>query len=59
MAAVRLLRRGRPPGEHPHVTMGTGELMTTGQAAILLRVSRGHVADLCLRGLLPYVSAGF
>ena len=31
------------------------ELLTTGQAAILLRSSRAHVVDLCLRGLLPFV----
>ncbi|PRY27178.1 helix-turn-helix domain-containing protein [Pseudosporangium ferrugineum] len=29
--------------------------MTTGEAAVLLRSSRTHVVDLCLRGLLPYV----
>ena len=29
--------------------------MTTGEAAVLLRSSRAHVVDLCLRGLLPYV----
>ncbi|HET6533973.1 MAG TPA: helix-turn-helix domain-containing protein [Actinoplanes sp.] len=34
------------------------ELVTTGQAAILLRSSRAHVVDLCLRGLLPYVRVG-
>jgi excisionase family DNA binding protein len=33
----------------------TSELLTTGQAAILLRSSRAHVVDLCLRGLLPFV----
>ncbi|GAA3349889.1 helix-turn-helix domain-containing protein [Amorphoplanes nipponensis] len=32
--------------------------MTTGEAAVLLRSSRAHVADLCLRGLLPYVTIG-
>jgi len=30
--------------------------MTTGEAAVLLRSSRTHVVDLCLRGLLPYVT---
>jgi excisionase family DNA binding protein len=30
--------------------------MTTGEAAVLLRSSRAHVIDLCLRGLLPYVT---
>ncbi|MEV8506757.1 helix-turn-helix domain-containing protein [Actinoplanes sp. NPDC051475] len=32
--------------------------MTTGEAAVLLRSSRAHVVDLCLRGLLPYVTIG-
>lgn len=36
----------------------THDLVTTGQAAILLRSSRAHVVDLCLRGLLPYVRVG-
>jgi excisionase family DNA binding protein len=45
--------------EHPPVTMRTGgSLLTTGEAAVLLRSSRAHVADLCLRGLLPYVTVG-
>ncbi|MEV7621559.1 helix-turn-helix domain-containing protein [Actinoplanes sp. NPDC089786] len=35
-----------------------GDLLTTGQAAIMLRSSRAHVVDLCLRGLLPYVRVG-
>jgi excisionase family DNA binding protein len=38
--------------------MSAGQLVTTGQAAVLLRVSRAHVVDLCLRGLLPYVRVG-
>ena len=38
--------------------MRTPDLVTTGQAAILLRSSRAHVVDLCLRGLLPYVRVG-
>jgi excisionase family DNA binding protein len=39
--------------------MRTGSsLLTTGEAAILLRSSRAHVVDLCLRGLLPYVRVG-
>jgi excisionase family DNA binding protein len=39
--------------------MRTGSsLLTTGEAAILLRSSRGRVADLCMRGLLPYVKVG-
>ena len=36
--------------------MRTREWMTTGEAAVLLRSSRAHVADLCLRGLLPYAT---
>jgi excisionase family DNA binding protein len=40
------------------VTIGTGELLTTGEAAVLLGSSRQHVVDLCERGLLPYVKAG-
>jgi len=40
------------------VAIPTHELVTTGQAAILLRSSRSHVVDLCLRGLLPYVRVG-
>jgi len=31
------------------------DLLTTSEAAVLLRSSRRHVADLCERGLLPYV----
>ncbi|RZU50991.1 excisionase family DNA binding protein [Krasilnikovia cinnamomea] len=38
--------------------MGPGALLTTGEAAVLLRSSRAHVADLCRRGLLPYVRVG-
>jgi excisionase family DNA binding protein len=38
--------------------MRAQDLLTTGQAAVLLRSSRAHVADLCLRGLLPYVKIG-
>jgi excisionase family DNA binding protein len=38
--------------------MGTKDLLTTGEAAQLLRSSRAHVADLCLRGLLPHVKVG-
>ncbi|WP_041840465.1 helix-turn-helix domain-containing protein [Actinoplanes friuliensis] len=36
--------------------MRNRELLTTGEAAVLLRSSRAHVVDLCLRGLLPYVT---
>ena len=35
--------------------MRSQDLVTVGQAAILLRSSRAHVADLCMRGLLPFV----
>jgi excisionase family DNA binding protein len=38
--------------------MRAPELVTVGEAAILLRASRGHVVDLCSRGLLPYVRIG-
>jgi excisionase family DNA binding protein len=40
------------------VTIGGHKLLTTGEAARLLRCSRAHVVDLCLRGLLPYVKIG-
>ena len=56
--AVRLLRRGVGNRQYPRVTPRTADLVTTGQAAILLRSSRAHVVDLCLRGLLPYVRVG-
>lgn len=36
----------------------THELLSTGEAAVLLKSSRHHVADLCHRGLLPYVRVG-
>jgi excisionase family DNA binding protein len=36
--------------------MRAREWLTTGEAAVLLRSSRAQVADLCLRGLLPYVT---
>lgn len=35
-----------------------GDLLTTGEAAALLRSSRQHVVNLCERGLLPYVNVG-
>ncbi|WP_250000756.1 helix-turn-helix domain-containing protein [Actinoplanes sp. M2I2] len=38
--------------------MRTTDLLTIGEAAILLRFSRRRVLDLCARGLLPYVSLG-
>jgi excisionase family DNA binding protein len=56
--AVRLLLSDPGTGQYPRVTIRTGELVTTGQAAILLRSSRAHVVDLCLRGLLPFVRVG-
>jgi excisionase family DNA binding protein len=40
------------------VVLRTGDLLTTGEAARLLRCSRAYVAGLCLRGLLPYVKVG-
>jgi excisionase family DNA binding protein len=40
------------------VAIRTHNLVTTGQAAILLRSSRAYVVDMCLRGLLPYVRVG-
>jgi excisionase family DNA binding protein len=47
-----------PEREYPRVTMGAEALLTTGEAARLLQSSRAHVADLCLRGLLPHVKVG-
>lgn len=38
--------------------MRTSDLLSVGEAAILLRSSRQHVVGLCSRGLLPYVSVG-
>jgi excisionase family DNA binding protein len=38
--------------------MRTSDLLSIGEAAILLRSSRQHVVDLCSRGLLPYVMVG-
>ena len=40
------------------MTLHTGDLLTTGEAARLLRCSRAYVASLCLRGLLPFVKVG-
>lgn len=34
------------------------ELLTTGEAALLLGVSRQHVVDLCDRGDIPFVTMG-
>jgi excisionase family DNA binding protein len=36
----------------------SGDLLSVGEAAILLRSSRQHVVALCARGLLPYVNDG-
>jgi excisionase family DNA binding protein len=38
--------------------MRTSDLLSVGEAAVLLRSPRHHVLDLCARGLLPYVSVG-
>lgn len=40
------------------VTVRARELLTTGEAAVLLRSSRQHVVDMCEHGLLPYVKVG-
>jgi excisionase family DNA binding protein len=40
------------------VTVHASDFVSIGEAAILLRSSRRHVADLCARGLLPSVSVG-
>jgi excisionase family DNA binding protein len=37
---------------------GDADLLTTGEAALLLRSSRQHVVDLCERGFLPFVRVG-
>jgi excisionase family DNA binding protein len=37
---------------------GDGDLLTTGETALLLRSSRQHVVDLCDRGVLPYIKVG-
>ena len=54
----RLLCGATPDREYSRVTINPPDLVSTGQAAILLRASRTHVVDLCLRGLLPYVRVG-
>ncbi len=38
--------------------MTTNDLITTGEAARILGVTRQHVIDLCERGELPYTMAG-
>ncbi len=41
------------------ITAHTGdELLTTGEAAILLNSSRQHIVDLCERGELPFTTVG-
>lgn len=37
---------------------GSDDLLTTTEAAALLRSSRQHVVDLCERGILPFVRVG-
>ncbi|MEO8293089.1 MAG: helix-turn-helix domain-containing protein [Actinomycetota bacterium] len=37
---------------------GEDELLTTGEAALILNASRQHVVDLCERGDLPFVTTG-
>jgi excisionase family DNA binding protein len=41
-----------------HAWLVERELLTTGEAAILLRSSRQHVVDLCGKGVLPYSRVG-
>lgn len=38
--------------------LSSDELLTTGEAAKILGVSRQHIVDLCDRGLLPFTYAG-
>lgn len=38
--------------------LSSDELLTTGEAAKILGVSRQHIVDLCDRGLLPFSYAG-
>ncbi|WP_234358917.1 excisionase family DNA-binding protein [Plantactinospora sp. BC1] len=40
------------------MTVGGDDLLTTGEAAVLLGSSRQHVVDMCDQGLLPYVRVG-
>ncbi|GAA3748353.1 helix-turn-helix domain-containing protein [Plantactinospora mayteni] len=40
------------------MTAREDDLLTTGEAAVLLRSSRQHVVDMCEQGLLPYVRIG-
>ena len=45
-------------GHAETVTVRNRELLTTGEAAVLLGSSRQHVVDMCDQGLLPYVWVG-
>lgn len=42
----------------PHFGGVTDELVTTGEAAALLGVSRQHIVDLCMAGDLPFITVG-
>lgn len=42
----------------PEVAPDDEELLTTGEAALILGTSRQHVADLCDRGDLPFLTTG-
>jgi len=44
--------------DYPQTMGQQADLMSTGEAARLLGCSRQHVVDLCVRGLLPFVSVG-
>jgi excisionase family DNA binding protein len=44
--------------DYPQIMGQQANLMSTGEAARLLGCSRQHVVDLCVRGLLPFVSVG-
>lgn len=39
-------------------TAASGELLTTGEAATLMNVSRQHIVDLCNSGDLPFMTVG-
>jgi excisionase family DNA binding protein len=46
-------------GKHGTITaLDPDELLTTGEAAVLLNSSRQHVVDLCDRGDLPFTTVG-
>jgi len=44
--------------DYPQTMGQQADLMSTGEAARLLGCSRQHVVDLCVRGLLPFVTVG-